>query len=493
MKMNKRVKLGESIQELIKGNKPNKAIIKSTGQNEATAADGGNLVQNNLIATILSPDFMAGSIYEKCTIFNVGDDNAGVKIPISNEPTRNAAGILGGVLAYVVGEGVAKTPSDAAFSILDLGFNKIAVVITLTDEIKSDSELLGQFVQKAASDAIKWIVDTNIVYGGGALNAIANHPATGFSDVAGVITAAELKDIYDLYYQNKNGCWVVSQDMWIDITNLWDTATQTPQIPLTWDMDGTPILWGYPVIVSDVMRDTSLVLGDFSQYVIAQKEMTQAVNESLKFVEDESYLRFVLRINGSSMWAGPMTLTDGSVVHPFVMKTDDEQSTSSEGFSSSSSSIDSSSTSSTSPGSTSSTSSSSSSSSIDSSSSESTDESNSSGSSDSSSTNSSQSSSSSSSSFDSSSSESGGDCNASYVASTFATADINGTYAIDGQYNGKAKYYNGTYWLFFADSNPDYWAISGDAGDPQNQWVTSKDTAGDCPDGTYVGEAGTLV
>ena len=471
MKKDKRVEIGEAIQSL----------IKSTGQNEVTDSV---LVNRNLIPTILAPDFMSGTVYSKCTVFNIGDNTSGAKIPIANEPTRNSSGIRGGVCGYWVGEGVAKTPSTAAFSILDLGLNKACVVIYLTDEMKNDSEMLGQYVSKTANDAIKYIMDRAIVYGAQpTMTGIAGHACTGFSAISAPVTAAELKDVYDLYYQNKNGCWVFSQNLWVEVTNLWDTATQTPQIPLTWMDDGTPILWGLPVIVSDAMNDRSFVLGDFSQYVVIQKEIQQDINESLKYLEDESILRFVVRTNGSPMWVSGLTTQDGSVVHPFVMKTDDELSSSS---SSSSSSVDSSSTSSHSSSSTSSEAKSSSS--TDSSSSSSVD---------SSSTSSSElySGSSSSSSTDDSSESSMEGCCTIYSGTGFTTEALNGDWAYDDDYVGYPSYVNqlGTYYMWY-EAITGYWAMSADKGDPQISWVSTTDTAVQCPDGDgWVNESGTIT
>ena len=526
MKKARRKELGEALQKLIKGDRLTFAVTKQTGQEEGTNDEGGFLVQNNLIAEILAPNFMTGTLYERCNIFNLGDNNnSGARIPIANEPTRNTSGIRGGALAYWVEEGIAKTPSIAEFSIIDLDLNKAAVVIWLTDEIKQDSEMLVQYVQKTAQEAIQWLVDRAILYGNGAqLNGVATHAATGFSAIAGAITAANLKDIFDLYYGGDQGVWVLGQDLWIEITNLWDTATQTPAIPLTWDADGTARLWGYPVVVTDVMSDRSICLGDFSQYVIIQKEVNAAVSESLKFLEDESCFRFVLRINGSPMWVSPLTVNDGSIVHPFVMSAGDEQSSSSSqssasssshSSSSSSSSVDSSSSSSSSSssenysqssGSTSSSSSeeysgsssssstggiSESSASTPSSSSSSQDSSSStSQSSESSSSSVDSSSSSSSSSVDSSSTSSLGLCEDEYCGQQFTNTDLNVTWYLEG-YNGHYYYTNGgqpfPYYLFW-DATYSRYVISKDLGDPPDQWLTAQDLAADCPDGDYEGD-----
>ena len=45
----------------------------------------------------------------------------------------------------------------------------------------------------------------------------------------------------------------------------------------------------------------------------------------------------------------------------------------------------------------------------------------------------------------------------------------------------------------FYDSTYGYWAISGDVGDPPLQWVSSKDTGGGTPAGTYVNDDGSYA
>ena len=376
---------------------------KSTGQNEATNADGGFLVETPLVPEILKPNFSEGSLYADCKIINVSETNArGVKIPIANESTRSVNSILGGIKAYVVSEGVASTPSTAGFSQLNLPLKRGSVVIPATDEIMQDSEVLQSYISMAAEQGLKALIDRNIVYGSGSLmTGIAGHPSTGFVDVGVDLSLQELKDIVDLYYGGPKGKWYVSMQRWRQIGDLFDD----PALPLTWDDKG-PMLWGYRVVVTDVVPFGSMLLADLSQYVIVEKKMTTAVNESLLFLESEKYFKYEIRVNGNGLWVGPITLGDNSIVHPFVMATGEESSSYGEMTSSSSSS-------SSSSNSSSSNSSSSSSSSVDSSSSSSSDSSSSSSvdssssSSVDSSSSSSSSNSSSSSSVDSSSSSSG--------------------------------------------------------------------------------------
>ena len=161
--------------------------------------------------------------------------------------------------------------------------------------------------------------------------------------------------------------------------------------------------------------------------------------------------------------------------------------------SSSTSSIDSSSSSSQSSSSSSSHSSSSSSSQSSSSSSNIHSSSSSSHSSSSSSSHSSSSSSSESSSSSSSSSSSFGGLEEAYCGVFVTTAALNGTWTATGaKYNGLPVFSRGVNSMWYDTTG--YWAISKDVGDPQNQWLSSTDTAVAEPDGDiWVFESGVVT
>ena len=485
MKMEKRIELGKKLQAL---------VFKSTGQNETTDSQGGYAVQHDLLPDILAPNFAEGTLYSRCKIYNANSAN-GIKIPLAAESTRTTSGIKGGVRAYWVGEGQEATDSTAQFSLLEIGLNKCVGLIYVTDRLLEDAPVLAQYISDAVTEAIMWQIDRAILYGGGAsLNGIAGSAVTIPVAATDPITLAELKDMYHSYYGGKDGVWVMSKNGYEEIIDL--DLTTAPNVYDPTPSDGAPMgrIMGLPIMVSDVIEEDDIVLGDFGRYVVAQTEMTSGVNLSLKFVESEKCFMFVLRIGGKVGWYSRVTLQDGSVVSPFVMKTDMDESSSSEVLSSSSSSSQSSATSSSSESHDSSSSSSSySSESTASSSSSSEDYSSSSSSSTQSSASTQSESSESSSSQDSSSSSSHLDCEGSYCAQGFATSGANGTYVDAGDYNDKAYYANGNYLVWY-DSTTGYWAMSEDLGDPQNQWISSVDTPVSCPDGdVWVSEDGTLT
>ena len=506
MREEKRVDLGQRIQA-IAGRFDPKIIQKrcgaTSGQSTNTAEDGGNTVFHDISPDILSPDFASGSLYSASRIINVGPKSNGLKIPVSAETVRNVNSVKGGVRAYVIEcEGDTKTASLAKFGQLDLALNKAAVVIYSTDELLQDAEAIADYLSKCSQDALLSLIDSNILYGGGLLNGLNVSPSTAFVATSDPITIAEIHNMMDMYYGGKNGAWYVSKHMRDQILDLFaiqlaDAASPGPiAIELKFE-DGVYYLFGYPIIVSDMVIDHGIALLDLSQYIIIQKEVKTAINTSLKWLEDESAFRWVVRMNGDSSWLNPITLTDGSVVYPFVMNQGQDNSSSSSSSSSQSSESSASSSSKSSASSNSSSSNSSSSKSMSSASSQSQSSESSenySASSDSSTSESLSSPSSDSSTSESSEQSSGaiGPCAEQYTASGFGTTAINGLYGFGGRLNNRAYYVKGGIYMYW-NSTFTVWVISTVLGGAPATWMSNSSDPTACPADTYISESGTVV
>jgi HK97 family phage major capsid protein len=440
-----------------------------------------------ILKDILSATYLTGSIYDLTWKVDVSDRANGIKLPTTDQVSRSVEqGILGGVITYPIEEGVDITPSIPKFTSTDLPINQVAVLCRATNALIQDSTVLPQYLRKGFEDAIRMRLDHSIIYGDGAdtCYGVAGSTAIGTRatlkvTLANPYTVANLKTMMSAYYGGKDGVWVMAKDAWNEIFDLYSNSTN-PILPLhfTDDHEGRTkaLLYGYPVVVCDFMNSRDIVLGDFSAYLIDQKPLREDFSEHLYFSSNETAFRSIIRYNGAPIWNSPIKEKSGQLSYCYVASIHSDSDVSS---SSSSEDI---------------TSSSSSKSSMQYSSSSSKSNSSSSSSSSSSKSVSSLSSNSSSSSSSSSSSYNVRGCVADYCASTFATVALNGTWAWDEvtEYNNMPVYVNGANKVWF-DTHTGYWAMSNDAGDPENQWLSSKDTAGGCPDGTWAGEAGTLA
>lgn len=300
--MSKKIKeVGEYLQKV-----QEKSI---TGQSESVAADGGNAVGSSIIPQVLAPDFSLGTIYERCKIFNVGVKANSVIVPCVSANKLDDLSIRGGVNAFWQSEGNLKTASSGKIGTATLALNTLAVIVPVTDELNQDVENLGAFVADSAQEAIRYKLDNAIIYGNDdQMNGILStgNRSTGYLDLA-TISITGTKDMFDSYYGGENGIWVMSKAAFNEITDVYADNTS-----LYFD-EGQVYLYGYPVKVSPVMRSTDIVLGDFTQYVVGQKEVRQSFSRDVRFLNDESLFKFVIRINGNSSWMQGVTLNDNVI------------------------------------------------------------------------------------------------------------------------------------------------------------------------------------
>lgn len=489
------------------------------GEEATNAAQAYYLTRPEILRDIITPKWAEGTIYEQCNKFDVSSKANGCFLVTSNQTQRTtAAGILGGFIAYNVDEGVPVTFSKCKFAQDELQLHQKGVICRATNALLQDSLVLSEYLSNGFEETLRYYVDYEILYGteqstGQGCNGILadGDRATKYVNISTPIDITSLKTMMHFYYGGKNGCWVMSYDIWLEVVDQYANT-----LPLKFHDDNSVSLFGYPVIVKDNMGSRNIVLGDFTQYFFAQKPMREDMSEHLYYSSNETAFRTIFRINGMPSWVNGITTNDGAVVWPFVSSSnadlrssssssstdlsESSDSSGSTGSSQSKSSISSQSSKSLSSQSLSSQSSQSlSSQSLSSQSSESlsSDTSSSSStelkSSSSSKSLSSQSSQSLSSDTSSSSSDNVDGCKTHYCASSFTTVLANGTYTWTGAtYNSHPVWNNGTYNIWF-DTDTGYYAMSATVGAPENQWISSIETPAHCPVGSWLLENGTLV
>ena len=475
---------------------------KSAGMNSTVNFDGGYLVSKPIVGPILESAQQKSLLWKKSV--KLETKSYGALIPRLYETARDDS--MNGKMAYWVGEGVSKTTDYPRVTQSNLKLNKLCVLLPVTDELMEDSVLLQQWIDGFVAQRIAWVVDKAILYG---------NPSTSMNGIMGpgadgVIAVAEANPLDEDTLENFCGAlapaneagaeWYMSKENWDDIQNAATTFMNKHELVID---NGQWYLYGHKLNVMEQMTSAlgDLVLGDFSNYfTLSMGDPIKSVSIQFKFTTDQTYIRWVIRLNGDS-FGQVYTTADTTSVAPFVIPIGTAptmSSSSSSGDSGSSSTSSSSSTSYVEGWSSTSSKSNSSASSSSSSSSSSTDASISSRSSDSSkslsskSTDSSDSESTDSSSSSSQSSGAVGPCNEQYVASGFATSALNGTYVWGGRYNSRAWYGKTGKYLFWS-SGLSVWAIANTLGSAPAGWLTMSDTGTACPNNTYNSESGTVA
>lgn len=307
------------------------------GQGERVAADGGSLVDQPVVQ-IMPPNLMEGTIYSRCQIMNL-EKNNGITLPRYDTSEINDLSFLGARGSWVE-EGGDIPKSKVQFDNKRLTLRKCAVNIPATNEILEDVDALIGYINFAGVNAIRYQVDRALIYG---LNQFAAGGVVAGGSEATIFLppeptwAATAAKMIGSYYGGAEGIWVVSQNVWAELVLEHQSDFLLEMV------GGRAYLFSYPIYVCKAANPDCMILGDFSQYMVVQRELRQDISEHTLFDTDQSQLRFVLRIQGAPVWNSPVTLEDGSIVAPFVALDGMEYEESSEEWEQSSSSSSSSS------------------------------------------------------------------------------------------------------------------------------------------------------
>jgi len=326
---------GEFCMAVVKPDEKLYNFQKATGMSESLNPDGGFLIPAEFSTALLTAMKAKGQLAPRCTNFPA---NHNLSLPFVNI-TSQALSWTGGVRIYKPGEGVAKTGSKPALAKANLVLNKMTALVYATDELIADSPVaLGTFLTTMVSTEFALTKDEDIVNGSGAGECLGLMNAPCLVSVAkeGGQPAATLR--YDnvakmwarLYNPSRaNAVWLINQDCMQQISKLSivvgtgggsvmvvNAATDIPQ-----RIFGAPIIWSPHCQTLGTQGD--IILADFSQYITLTKagagEMETATSIHIKFVEDETAFRFVVRFDGQPWWASAITPKHGNnTVTPFV-------------------------------------------------------------------------------------------------------------------------------------------------------------------------------
>ena len=322
---------GEFLSAIVKAERGNvdERLYKSTGQNEATPADGGYLVEHRIGNEIYALAAQASVLLPKCETMEIGPNANGMKINQVNESSRTATTLFGGVRVYSPSEGSAKTAFKQAYTQVDVSLGKLCAVSYVTDELLQDRTALQSFIGANVGNAFAWVIDDDILHGttNTDMIEIEGHAATVAVATAGANpTAAELSNMYISMAPGSiaRAEWYMSLSQYAAAMQLEDTSGRKLIQP-SFELSAYGTLFGKKINVieqADVdAQPTSICFLDLSQYLVIKKGgIAEASSIHVKFLEDESCFRWTMRMGGSPKIASTVTLPDGTLVSPFVTR-----------------------------------------------------------------------------------------------------------------------------------------------------------------------------
>jgi HK97 family phage major capsid protein len=310
-----------------------------TGMSELVPADGGFFVNTDQAAGLAKTTFEQTSLASKCRNIPISANSNSVTMNAVAETSRVTGNRWGGVIARWLEEAGLKEAAAPKFRQITLKLKKLAALCYLTDELLQDASALQAIVTQAFTEEFAWLLDDAVLngVGGGQPIGIMGHAslvtvAAQPGQLANTIVYENIVDMFSRLIASSmpRSEWYINQDILPQLYTM-ALAVGFGGVPVYLPAGGASVspygtLMGRPVnaIEQAATLGTTgdIAFLDLSQYQLAQKAgIDQASSIHVRFLNDETVLRFVMRVDGQPLWNTVMTPATGSAntLSPFVV------------------------------------------------------------------------------------------------------------------------------------------------------------------------------
>lgn len=306
------------------------AIAKAaTGSNELIDSEGGFLVQQDFMQTLDKRAVETGQLSARVDTREVSGN--GLKWNELDDYNRTKGNHP--VQVYWTEEAGTKTASKPTFIRRNLELEKLAGLYYATDELLEDAPALAGEVSEWFGNEFGFEMDSTIIEGSGAgqpkgilkSNALVT-VAKESGQTAATVNATNVSKMFARMPSRYLGesVWLINQDVWPQLP-LMTIGDQPVYLPPNGLIDAPAgMLLGRPVLMTEHCK-TLGTLGDIMFVNLKQYKMIRkggikgASSIHVRFVNDETAFRWVLRCNGDTKWSKTMTPKNGSnSLSPFI-------------------------------------------------------------------------------------------------------------------------------------------------------------------------------
>ncbi len=269
-----------------------------------------------------------GEIISRCLSIETNAPDGAPGWAQIDETSRADSHRWGGIAAAWTSETQVAPSGRMALALGKLQYHTLAVNVAMSNESLTDAPALGALLRRVLSAEGIFKLESAILMGTGAGQpvGVANSAATitvDAEDEQTVATPLTWPNVAAMRARLAPECvagatWIVNPELLEHVADLDGPAGAL-------DFSGPrPRILGLPVIESEaaaaVGQRGDIVLCDFGQYLLVSRPQSFAVSAHVRFVNDETVMRFSLRIDGSPLWKSPVQLANGSTtVSPFIV------------------------------------------------------------------------------------------------------------------------------------------------------------------------------
>jgi HK97 family phage major capsid protein len=305
------------------------------GASEQVPADGGFLVPQEFARQLIERVFL-DEVVGRC--FQLPLVRNSIAFPQLDEASRKDGSRFGGAQAYWQDEADQLIGTKPRFGRGELTAKKLTVLTYLTDELLEDSaaDALDVFARAVASQELRFRITDAIVNGTGAgmpqgiltSNALIQIPKSAGQASATIVAG----NVISMWQQ----CWAASRPNAVWLCHP-DAEAQLLMLTIPVGTGGSSLqlyhpardgeryntMLGRPVVAIEqapaLGSPGDLLLCDLSRYVLAMREISQAVSVHVSFLTDQTAFRWVLRCDGQTIDNRALTpFTGSNLVSPFT-------------------------------------------------------------------------------------------------------------------------------------------------------------------------------
>lgn len=298
------------------------------GLGSSIPSEGAFLVPNEFGLELWQRTLDTGRILDRCSGMpvTVGDE---LKIPAIDETSRADGSRFGGTRMHWVEEGETSTPTKPKFGELALRPKKLLGLAYSTEELLADAPALGVWLERVFALEAGFVIEDAIVNGTGTgrplgvlhSDTLVTVAAEGGQAAATVLPANLVNMAARLWGpSHRNAIWLMPNEAFEQIA---DASFSNGAPVVTYGPDGRRLILGMPLELNEYTPALGsagdVLLGDFSQYLIGEKEPEFIGSIHVRFIYEEGVFRIRYRVDGQPAWQSPVTPKNGTATQsPFV-------------------------------------------------------------------------------------------------------------------------------------------------------------------------------
>ena len=297
----------------------------ASGSTTALPSDGGFFISAQAANDAYKTLYGSGAILSRLRRIPIGANSTGLSINSVDETSRVAGSRFGGVTSYRVGEGEAITTSKPKFKQIKLELKELACAWQVTNMMLDDVSAMSSMADYFFTTELRTRIENEVVRG------------TGGPQMLGLLNAGCLVTVTRA---GSNAISITDVNKMMSRFNppskmspgrVWLVHPETlPQL-LAMSVGNQPVylpgnnvaggqystLWGIPVVeceyCSALGTTGDIVLVDLNEYVYIEKGgISSAQSIHVKFLENESTFRWIIRNDGQPGWTSAITPMNGS-------------------------------------------------------------------------------------------------------------------------------------------------------------------------------------